>query len=181
MALTTYTVGEVLTAASLNDNLAYAVTVPASTPPTFAIFNETQASGTNSGTSVANAWTKRILNTTNVNTISDCSIASSVITLGAGTYSVIATAPFYQSTQTKIRLQNTTDATTEIIGTSTYSATNTISFTNNLIGQFIIAGTKNFELQYYVKAAFASEGLGVKSSITSTSEVYGIIQIQKVG
>ena len=28
MALTTYTAGEVLTAASLNDNLAYAVTVP---------------------------------------------------------------------------------------------------------------------------------------------------------
>ena len=32
MALTTYTAGEVLTAQSLNDNLAYAVTVPASTP-----------------------------------------------------------------------------------------------------------------------------------------------------
>ena len=32
MALTTYIPGEVLTAASLNDNLAYAVTVPASTP-----------------------------------------------------------------------------------------------------------------------------------------------------
>jgi hypothetical protein len=32
MALTTYTAGEVLTAASLNDNLAYAITVPASTP-----------------------------------------------------------------------------------------------------------------------------------------------------
>ena len=32
MALTTYVSGEVLTAASLNDNLAYAVTVPASVP-----------------------------------------------------------------------------------------------------------------------------------------------------
>ena len=32
MALTTYVSGEVLTATSLNDNLAYAVTVPASTP-----------------------------------------------------------------------------------------------------------------------------------------------------
>ena len=32
MALTTYTAGEVLTAASLNDNLAYAVTVPAAVP-----------------------------------------------------------------------------------------------------------------------------------------------------
>ena len=32
MALTTYTIGEVLTAASLNDNLAYAVTVPAAVP-----------------------------------------------------------------------------------------------------------------------------------------------------
>ena len=50
MALTTYTAGEVLTAASLNDNLAYAVTVPASTPSALTLISDitvTAASTTN--------------------------------------------------------------------------------------------------------------------------------------
>jgi hypothetical protein len=38
MALTTYVSGEVLTAASLNDNLAYAVTVPAKVPMVQMVF-----------------------------------------------------------------------------------------------------------------------------------------------
>jgi hypothetical protein len=45
MALTTYVSGTVLTAASLNDNLAYAVTVPASTPGGL-VFIKTQTIGT---------------------------------------------------------------------------------------------------------------------------------------
>jgi hypothetical protein len=162
------------------DGAAWATVGPAATST--AIFNETQASNTNSGTSVANAWTKRILNTTNVNTITGCSIASSVITLAAGTYLITATSPHWQSNQVKIRLQNTTDSTTAIIGTSTYFATTSgTSSTTNLNGQFTITASKNFELQYYVKNAFTDEGLGIKSNITSISEVYAIIQIQKVG
>ena len=81
MALTTYVSGTVLTAASLNDNFNYAVTVPAA--PDTAIFNETQASGTNGGSSATGSFIKRTLNTTTVNTITGCSIAASVITLPA--------------------------------------------------------------------------------------------------
>jgi hypothetical protein len=49
MALTTYVSGEVLTAASLNDNLAYAVTVPAAVPGGLVLI-----SATTIGTTVAN-------------------------------------------------------------------------------------------------------------------------------
>ena len=48
MALTTYTAGEVLTAQSLNDNLAYAVTVPASTPGGL-VFIKSEVIGTTVG------------------------------------------------------------------------------------------------------------------------------------
>ena len=46
MALTTYTAGEVLTAASLNANLEYAITVPASSPSGLAFITSTAVSAT---------------------------------------------------------------------------------------------------------------------------------------
>jgi hypothetical protein len=91
MPLTTYTSGEVLTAASLNANFAFAAL-----NSSVAIFNETQASGTAGGTTVATTFTKRVLNTTVYNTITGCSIASSVITLPAGTFYIEASSPLYR-------------------------------------------------------------------------------------
>ena len=85
MPLTTYTAGEVLTAASLNANLVFAAANP--TAPTIAIFNETQAANTAGGSSVATTYTKRTLNTTVTNGIG-ATLTSSVIALLAGTYKV---------------------------------------------------------------------------------------------
>ena len=56
MALTTYTVGEVLTAASLNDNFAYAVTVPASTPGGLVLVSATTVGTTVSSVEVTGAF-----------------------------------------------------------------------------------------------------------------------------
>ena len=75
---TAFVAGNVLEASQLNgvvDNFA-----------DIAIFNETQASGTQGGTNVAATWTKRTLNTTVVNNIGSCTLTSSVISLPAGTY-----------------------------------------------------------------------------------------------
>jgi hypothetical protein len=176
MPLTTYTSGEVLTAASLNANFSFAAEAA-----TFAIFNETQASNTAGGTSVANAWTKRVFNTTNVNTITGCSIASSVITLAAGSYYVTGSAPFHQSVGTRIRLQNTSDSTTTILGQNCLMAGGeNVDISATLLGYFTIAASKNFEMQYYVTAAIASTGLGRPLNVVGISEVYGQISIQKV-
>jgi hypothetical protein len=110
MALTTYTAGEVLTAASLNDNFTFAAANP--TAPATAIFNETQSASTAGGTSVTGSFIKRTLNTTIVNEIASATLTSSVISLPAGTYLVTAVAPLYGSDTIKIRLRNTTDSTT---------------------------------------------------------------------
>ena len=61
---------------------------------TIAIFNETQASGTNGGTSVATTFTKRTLNTTVINNIG-ATLTASVIALTAGTYEVFAMSPHW--------------------------------------------------------------------------------------
>jgi len=155
-------------------------TVGPSTSISTAIFNETQASGTNGGSSVATTFTKRVLNTTVVNNITGCSIASSVITLPAGSYVVNASAPCYESNLFKIRLQNTTDSTTAALGTSEYDGSSAVQTRGILSGFFTIAGNKNFELQHYVSTARANLGFGNPTSIASVSEVYTTIQIDKV-
>jgi hypothetical protein len=170
---TTFVDGDVLEASQLNgvvDNFA-----------DIAIFNETQASGTNGGASIAATWTKRVLNTTNINNIAGASIASSVITLAAGTYLVNASSPFYSVNSAKIRLQNTTDATTTITGTSEYfKSTTEGAGKSNLTGLVTISASKNFELQYYAQSVKATDGLGVATSAASISEVYSVIEITRV-
>ena len=155
-------------------------TLGPSTSITSAIFNETQASGTNGGTSVATTWTKRTLNTTVVNNISGASISASVITLPAGSYVVTASAPTYEPTVFRIRLQNTTDSTTAALGTSEYNLSSAAQGRAFVSGYFTITGNKNFELQHYASVARANLGFGNPSSIASISEVYTTIQIDKV-
>jgi len=142
-----------------------------------AIFNETQASGTGAGSSTSGSFIKRVLNTTIVNTITGCSIASSVITLPAGTYLVNAMAPFYGAAAQKIKLRNTTDSTDTIIGMSMNE--NTQGDTTGMTGYFTITASKNFEVQYRVQIGVATYGLGAECSF-GVSEVYTTIEIEKV-
>jgi hypothetical protein len=144
-----------------------------------AVFNETQASGTLGGASVT-SWTKRTLNTTAYNDISGCSIASSVITVGAGTYNIWAIAPAYESAEFKIKLRNTTAGSDAIIGSSercgTASQSQTIS---TLQGRVTPTGDTNYELQMNVTNARATVGFGFASSL-SVNEIYSQIKIEKV-
>ena len=169
---TDFVAGAVLTAAQLNDVIDNFQDI--------ALFNETQAAGTNGGSAVATTWTKRTLNTTNFNAITGASIASSVITLPAGTYRVVGNAPFTRVNKVKLRLQNTTDATTAVIGQSSYTQDNSDqNFPVALNGIFTIAGTKNFEFQYWALTASATTGLGTNTG-AGISEVYAVIEITRI-
>ena len=179
MPLTTYTAGEVLTAASLNANLSFAAANP--TAPGIAIFNETQANATAGGTSVGTTWSKRVLNTTIVNNIG-ATLTSSVIALLAGSYEVEAFSPFLLSNSIKIKLRNTTDSTDTILGQNNYfDANNSVAGAALLQGYFVITATKNFELQYWVSLGQATNGLGTATTGgTGVSEIYSSIKITKV-
>lgn len=145
-----------------------------------AIFNETQASSTAGGGFTSGSYVKRTLNTTVVNNIVGCSIASSVITLPAGTYQVTASAPAFRVDNHKIRLQNTTAATTIHIGSSEYTLAATEVVTNSLINAyFTLSASTNIELQHRCGTTRATNGLGVPTTF-SDSEIYSQITITKV-
>jgi hypothetical protein len=170
---TAFVAGNVLEASQLNgvvDNFADT-----------AIFNETQASGTNGGTFTGGSFLKRTLNTTVVNNITGCSIASSVITLPAGTYSVFAAAPAYQVDSNKLRLQNTTDATTELSGTNERTGSATDAQVKSFVqGVFTIAATKDFELQHRCATTKSNTGFGSAAAFSGVTEMWSTIQITRI-
>jgi hypothetical protein len=169
---TAFVAGNVLEAVQLNDVVDNFQDV--------AIFNETQASNTQGGSSVQTTYTKRTLNTTVINNIG-ATLTSSVIALLAGTYQVRAVSPFFNSGAVAIRLRNTTDSTTAVAGVNNYGLT-PASVNCLLEGVFTITATKNFEVQYYqASPAVASNGLGVAIASAGVSEIYTQITIQRIG
>jgi hypothetical protein len=169
---TTFVAGNVLEASQLNgvvDNFA-----------DIAIFNETQASGTAGGTFTSGSYVKRTLNTTVVNNITGCSIASSVITLPAGTYSVFATSPAFEVNNNKCRLRNTTAGTDLAIGNSSYAAsTATVNVLGTIQTCFTLAGSTDIELQHRCASTKATNGFGAQTSF-GDSEIYSQITIVRV-
>jgi hypothetical protein len=169
---TPFVSGAVLTAAQLNDVVDNFQDI--------AIFNETQANGTEGGTFTSGSFVKRTLNTTVVNNITGCSIASSVITLPAGTYFVSAVAPALQVSNHKLRLQNTTDATTIAIGTNgSTAAANTVQTNATLVTCFTLAASKTIELQHRCATTAATYGFGTQNGF-SVSEIYASITIARI-
>ncbi len=148
--------------------------------PQIATFNETQANGTAGGASVATTWTTRVLNTTVINGITGCSLATNQITLPAGTYIATAFSPMRNTNNSKIRLFNVTDSTITAVGNNTsMDSTGGVGGICTVQAHFTIAASKAFAVQYYATTAVATFGLGSATS-ASTSEIYTSIQIEKI-
>jgi hypothetical protein len=145
-----------------------------------ATFNDTKSSGTAGGTFTTGAWRTRDLNTTQFNGITSASLASNQITLPAGTYYVIASAPGFYVNDHQVRLQNITDGSTTIIGQNSGSGEAlVIQPSSTLSGTFTIAGTKAFELQHRAGTTKADNGFGASQGWGNN--IYGQVSITKVG
>lgn len=146
----------------------------------WADFADVQSSGTAGGTSTGTTWTKRALNTAIVNAIAGASIASSVISLPAGTYYAKGSAPFRGCFGAQLRLRNTTDGTTVALGPNAQASGGADDIRALIHRQFTITGTKNLELQYYVSAGAATFGLGSPVS-SGEGEIYAALEIWRLG
>ena len=114
MALTTYTAGEVLTAASLNDNLAYAVTVPVAAPGGLTLISATTIGTTVSSVTVTGAFSATYDNyRIKITGVVGSAAADTTFQLSGITTSVYAYSGFYQSigTSTIVAFGGTTTST----------------------------------------------------------------------
>lgn len=139
---------------------------------------EQYSSGTGGGALTSGAWRTRPLNTIVTDTSNICTLASNQFTLPAGTYAISAKAPGANVNNHHTRLQNITDGTTTLNGTSAYSASaQTDSW---VIGRFTITSPKTFELQHQCQTTNGTNGMGSGSGFTSTGEVYASVDLLKL-
>jgi hypothetical protein len=142
-------------------------------------YREEQAQNTGGGTFTSGAWRTRVLNTEVSDVGGHGALSSNQITLDAGTYMISASAPAYRVNDHQVRLQNVTDATTVLVGTSSFSNSTNGSSRSLLNGVFTIAASKALELQHQCTTTFATLGFG--SQCNFTTEVYSVVELWKIG
>lgn len=145
-----------------------------------AIFQNQQASGSTSGEAISAATlTKRTLNTTVVNNIPSCSLASSQVTLPAGSYFFEAWtsgSPTSGQLVFKSRLRNTTAAAT--IASSTAADVSNLGWGSvGFSGFFVLGAPSVLELDSYFMFNAGNGGLAFGSG---EPEVYNSLMLQKV-
>lgn len=144
------------------------------------ILRDEQTANTKGGTFTSGAWQTRVLNTEVRDANNNCSLSSNAFTLDAGTYYFEGNAPAWNCGRHKLRLQNTSDASTTVVGESAYSSVGRDMQTLATIsGVFTIASSKTFELQHRCDTTANTTGFGVASNF-SVIEVYAVMRLWKI-
>ena len=139
-----------------------------------------KTAGTDGGTFTSGAWQQRDLNVLETNEISGASLASSQITLPAGTYYIDASAPAHVLDVHQTLLYNATDASNIIIGTSEKCNAANVSTSRSYVkGRFTLTGTKALELRHRVGTTRDIDGLG-KACNFGVTEIYAEVSIWKI-
>lgn len=137
----------------------------------YILIQDQKAQNTAGGAFTSGAWQTRVLNTEVTDTGDHASVASNQITLQPGTYQAYIICPGVSVDRHQSRLQNITDATTTLLGTSVYNASATLhSGVSVISGRFTITSPKVFEVQHRCQTTKATNGFGVESNFTT--EVY---------
>lgn len=139
---------------------------------------EEQAATLAGGTFTSGAQRTRVLNTTKTNEISGSALSSNQITLPAGTYFCMASAPGNACGTHIAQLYNTTDSATILTGTSE-GAGSSIPTRSHVNGRFTLSGVKVLELRHICTTTQATNGLGLPTSLAVT-ETYAEVLIWKV-
>jgi hypothetical protein len=146
-----------------------------------------KAKNTHGGASTNTTWHTRTLNTEVTDTGGYASVASNQVTLAAGTYDIVITAPAYASSIHAIVLRNDTDGTIAIFGPNEDASSADTSQTRaRAQGRITIAATKAFSIRHYISVGQATFGLGVALNVNDPDgaarlEVYSTFEAWKVG
>lgn len=145
-------------------------------------YQDQKAQNTAGGGFTSGAWQTRTLNTEVADTAGLGILSSNQIVLVAGTYIISASAPAWTTVRHQTRLQNVTDGTTILVGTSMYTLQGAAGIgsvnRSEVNGIFTIADNKALELQHQCSTTKTVDGFGVAANFTI--EVYTIVELWKV-
>lgn len=132
---------------------------------------DTKVQGTDGGGFTQGAWRTRDITFERNDTFNVCTIAGNQITLLAGAYRCIISAPAMRVDGHQARLQNITDGATLLNGTSEQSAATDDFVTRSfIVGQFDIAAPKVLEVQHQCQTTRNVDGFGANCNIDE--EIY---------
>lgn len=126
-----------------------------------AAFSHSVAANVAGGAATTGAFTTRVLNTQDANSISGASLASNQITLPAGTYRVSGFQEFYRTQITKTRLHNVTDDVALVQGSTLFTNEADSGAPSSMQGVFTLTAAKVLEFQYEAQGSFNTNALGV--------------------
>ncbi|MEH1779838.1 MAG: hypothetical protein V7L26_12120 [Nostoc sp.] len=144
---------------------------------------DTRASGVVGGTATFASWTTRPINNIDHDDTSAVTLVSNEFVLPSGIYQIEATVAFYGLFDTKLRLQNVTDATTILYGINAqFNPSAGFVGHSHLFGKFTVTANKSLALQYYTVSGGSSSQYNYGGSVGDGSpEKYASIDIWKVG
>ncbi|OUL28281.1 hypothetical protein BV378_07615 [Nostoc sp. RF31YmG] len=146
--------------------------VPTGTNLKYIQLLDSRSSGTAGGSHTANSWLPRTINTIATDQTAQVTLSSNTFVLPAGTYWLDCKAAFYLANAHRLRLQNTTDNTTILLGMSAWNFVSASDFINCLSGCFTIAASKSLQIQYRVTGTnIQSPNLGDPTSF-GVNEIY---------
>ena len=147
-----------------------------------AVIADVKAYNVHGGTFTLGAWRTRDLNTELDDPSNIVTIASNQFTLQAGTYLVEWSAPAYKVDRHTSRLQNITDSTTEVLGTTEYTNDIEAVISRSMGAKVLtITGAKAFEIQHFAAVTRVTYGFGLNSSISNINSVFTLVKIHKIG
>ncbi len=144
----------------------------------YCLIQDQKANGTNGGSSLSLAWHTHDLNTEVVDTQNVATVAANQATLIAGTYRARLNATFYESQACRVRLRDVTNNVTLALGVGGYT-NSSADYAENQAGaegRFTLVAPTAVELQYWVRGAQATNGLGHPAT-SGEVEVYASLEL----
>jgi hypothetical protein len=147
----------------------------------YILIQDQKTSGTQGGTFTAGSWQVRDLNTEVADTGNHASISSNQITLDAGTYEVLISAPAFNVIQHQARLYDTTGAAVLCLGQNALAHQGGFPNTTTSIvqGRFTLSVQSVLQVEHQCASTAATTGLGVANGWGT--EIYTTIRLTKVG
>ncbi len=168
-----------VTTAKLEDGAVTEAKVVASLKTIYLLFKDQKASATNGGSFTQSTWQKRDITDKVIDGTGSASLATSQITLPAGTYRCRIQCPANSVGGHQVRLRNTTASATLVVGDSQWANSgSTETTTATAVGQFTVTSGQALEIQHWCTSTQNTTGLG-KAVGSGELETYTVAEFWK--
>jgi hypothetical protein len=144
-------------------------------------YQDQKAQNSAGGTFTSGAWRTRDLNTEVADTGNHGAVSGNQVTLDAGTYRFLATAPAWTVNRHQLRLRDVTNAVTLGSGVAMFAANGAgiaVYHLASVSGRFTLAGSAAIELQHQCQTTSSgSDGFGVGANFGT--EVFASLELWK--